>query len=163
MALLRLIEELVTRHGLVEFRTRIDSLASRLEDNNSGGGSVRACQQWKILPSQCTPEHKRSARGHQSHHRGTHEIALRANTARRRGFCKRERRNRYDRRAWEAGNGTRESRQSAECCATRLSRFHRHASNRASCWWIRLGLAPWPDEALQKPLPIFRRATLRFF
>jgi GTP-binding protein EngB required for normal cell division len=34
VALLRLIEELVTRHGLIEFRTRIDSLASRLEDNN---------------------------------------------------------------------------------------------------------------------------------
>ena len=34
VALLRLIEQLVTRHGLVEFRTRIDSLASRLEDNN---------------------------------------------------------------------------------------------------------------------------------
>jgi GTP-binding protein EngB required for normal cell division len=34
VALLRLIEEIVTRHGLVEFRTRIDSLASRLEDNN---------------------------------------------------------------------------------------------------------------------------------
>jgi GTP-binding protein EngB required for normal cell division len=34
VALLRRIEELVTRHGLVEFRQRIDSLASRLEDNN---------------------------------------------------------------------------------------------------------------------------------
>ena len=34
VALLRLIEQLVTRHGLVEFRVRIDSLASRLEDNN---------------------------------------------------------------------------------------------------------------------------------
>src|SRR6202167_4163909 len=34
VTLLRLIEQLVTRHGLVEFRTRIDSLASRLEDNN---------------------------------------------------------------------------------------------------------------------------------
>jgi GTP-binding protein EngB required for normal cell division len=34
VALLRLIEQLVTRHGLVEFRSRIDSLASRLEDNN---------------------------------------------------------------------------------------------------------------------------------
>jgi GTP-binding protein EngB required for normal cell division len=34
VALLRLIEQLVTRHGLVEFRARIDSLASRLEDNN---------------------------------------------------------------------------------------------------------------------------------
>jgi GTP-binding protein EngB required for normal cell division len=34
VALLRLIEQLVTRHGLVEFRTRIDTLASRLEDNN---------------------------------------------------------------------------------------------------------------------------------
>ena len=34
VALLQLIEELVTRHGLVEFRPRIDSLASRLEDNN---------------------------------------------------------------------------------------------------------------------------------
>ncbi len=34
VALLRLIEELITRHGLVEFRARIDSLASRLEDNN---------------------------------------------------------------------------------------------------------------------------------
>jgi GTP-binding protein EngB required for normal cell division len=34
VALLRLIEELVTRHGLVEFRPRIDLLASRLEDNN---------------------------------------------------------------------------------------------------------------------------------
>jgi GTP-binding protein EngB required for normal cell division len=34
VALLRLIEQLVTRHGLVELRTRIDSLASRLEDNN---------------------------------------------------------------------------------------------------------------------------------
>jgi GTP-binding protein EngB required for normal cell division len=34
VALLRLIEQLVTRHGFVEFRVRIDSLASRLEDNN---------------------------------------------------------------------------------------------------------------------------------
>jgi len=34
VALLRLIEELVTRHGLVEFRSRIDALAFRLEDNN---------------------------------------------------------------------------------------------------------------------------------
>lgn len=32
--LLQCIEELVRRHGLVEFRPRIDSLASRLEDNN---------------------------------------------------------------------------------------------------------------------------------
>jgi GTP-binding protein EngB required for normal cell division len=34
VALLRLIEQMVTRHGLVEFRSRIDLLASRLEDNN---------------------------------------------------------------------------------------------------------------------------------
>jgi GTPase Era involved in 16S rRNA processing len=34
VALLRLVEQLITRHGLVEFRSRIDSLASRLEDNN---------------------------------------------------------------------------------------------------------------------------------
>jgi GTP-binding protein EngB required for normal cell division len=34
VALLRLVEEIVTRHGLVEFRSRIASLASRLEDNN---------------------------------------------------------------------------------------------------------------------------------
>jgi GTP-binding protein EngB required for normal cell division len=34
VTLLRLIEQLVARHGLVEFRTHIDSLASRLEDNN---------------------------------------------------------------------------------------------------------------------------------
>ena len=34
VALLRLIEELVTRHGLVEFRSRIEGLAVRLEDNN---------------------------------------------------------------------------------------------------------------------------------
>ena len=34
VALLQLIEQLVTRHGLVEFRSRIDSLASHLEDNN---------------------------------------------------------------------------------------------------------------------------------
>jgi GTP-binding protein EngB required for normal cell division len=34
VALLRLIEQLITRHGLVEFRSRIDSLTSRLEDNN---------------------------------------------------------------------------------------------------------------------------------
>jgi GTP-binding protein EngB required for normal cell division len=34
VALLRLIEQLVTRHGLVEFRPRINVLASRLEDNN---------------------------------------------------------------------------------------------------------------------------------
>jgi GTP-binding protein EngB required for normal cell division len=34
VALLRLIEELVTGNGMVEFRPRIDSLASRLEDNN---------------------------------------------------------------------------------------------------------------------------------
>ena len=34
VTLLRLIEQLITRHGLVEFRSRIDSLASRLEDNN---------------------------------------------------------------------------------------------------------------------------------
>jgi GTP-binding protein EngB required for normal cell division len=32
--LLQYIEELVRRHGMVEFRPRIDSLASRLEDNN---------------------------------------------------------------------------------------------------------------------------------
>ncbi|MGB8478510.1 MAG: dynamin family protein [Acidobacteriaceae bacterium] len=32
--LLRLIEQIATRHGLVEFRSRIDSLASRLEDND---------------------------------------------------------------------------------------------------------------------------------
>lgn len=32
--LLQLIEAVVTRHGLVEFRSRIASLASRLEDNN---------------------------------------------------------------------------------------------------------------------------------
>jgi len=34
VALLRLVEEIITRHGLVEFRSRIASLASRLEDNN---------------------------------------------------------------------------------------------------------------------------------
>jgi GTP-binding protein EngB required for normal cell division len=34
VGLLQCIEQLVTRHGLVEFRPRIDSLASRLEDNN---------------------------------------------------------------------------------------------------------------------------------
>jgi GTP-binding protein EngB required for normal cell division len=34
VALLRLLEQLITRHGLVEFRSRIDSLAQRLEDNN---------------------------------------------------------------------------------------------------------------------------------
>jgi GTP-binding protein EngB required for normal cell division len=34
VALLRCIEDLIARHGLVEFRPRIDSLASRLEDNN---------------------------------------------------------------------------------------------------------------------------------
>jgi GTP-binding protein EngB required for normal cell division len=34
VGLLQRIEELVRRHGLVEFRARIDSLASRLEDNN---------------------------------------------------------------------------------------------------------------------------------
>lgn len=32
--LLRLLEQIVTRQGLVEFRSRIDSIASRLEDNN---------------------------------------------------------------------------------------------------------------------------------
>ena len=34
VGLLQCIEQLVTRHGLVEFRPRIDSLASLLEDNN---------------------------------------------------------------------------------------------------------------------------------
>lgn len=34
VALLRELEEIVTRHGLVEFRSRIASLAGRLEDNN---------------------------------------------------------------------------------------------------------------------------------
>jgi ribosome biogenesis GTPase A len=34
VGLLRYIEELVHHHGLVEFRPRIDLLASRLEDNN---------------------------------------------------------------------------------------------------------------------------------
>jgi hypothetical protein len=34
VGLLRLIEELITRNGMVEFRPRIDALASRLEDNN---------------------------------------------------------------------------------------------------------------------------------
>jgi GTP-binding protein EngB required for normal cell division len=34
VALLRQIEEIITRHGLVEFRSRIASLASRLEDDN---------------------------------------------------------------------------------------------------------------------------------
>lgn len=32
--LFRLVEEIVTRHGMVEFRPRLDALASRLEDNN---------------------------------------------------------------------------------------------------------------------------------
>jgi GTPase Era involved in 16S rRNA processing len=34
MALLQTIETVITRHGLIEFRPRIASLASRLEDNN---------------------------------------------------------------------------------------------------------------------------------
>lgn len=34
VALLRIVETVVTRHGLVEFRSRIASLAARLEDNN---------------------------------------------------------------------------------------------------------------------------------
>lgn len=34
VSLLQLIEEIVTRHGLVEFRSRMRSLVSRLEDNN---------------------------------------------------------------------------------------------------------------------------------
>jgi GTP-binding protein EngB required for normal cell division len=34
VALLRLIERIVADHGMVEFRARIDSLASRMEDNN---------------------------------------------------------------------------------------------------------------------------------
>ena len=34
VVLLRKLEEIVTRHGLVEFRSRIASLAHRLEDNN---------------------------------------------------------------------------------------------------------------------------------
>jgi hypothetical protein len=34
VALSQLIEEIATRHGLVEFRSRIELLASRLEDNN---------------------------------------------------------------------------------------------------------------------------------
>ena len=34
VGLLQCIEELINRHGLVEFRPRIDLLASRLEDNN---------------------------------------------------------------------------------------------------------------------------------
>ncbi|HWA96004.1 MAG TPA: dynamin family protein [Terracidiphilus sp.] len=34
VALLKTIEQIATRHGLVEFRPRIDSLVSRLEDNN---------------------------------------------------------------------------------------------------------------------------------
>jgi GTP-binding protein EngB required for normal cell division len=34
MALLQTIETMITRHGLIEFRPRIASLASRLEDNN---------------------------------------------------------------------------------------------------------------------------------
>ncbi|MFZ0745637.1 MAG: dynamin family protein [Terracidiphilus sp.] len=34
VALLQMIETIVTRHGLVEYRSRIASLASRLEDNN---------------------------------------------------------------------------------------------------------------------------------
>jgi GTP-binding protein EngB required for normal cell division len=34
VALLQTIEAIVTRHGFVEFRSRIDSLASRLEDDN---------------------------------------------------------------------------------------------------------------------------------
>ncbi len=34
VSLLRTIEEIVTRHGLVEFRARIASLAARLEDNH---------------------------------------------------------------------------------------------------------------------------------
>ncbi len=34
VALLRLLEEIITRHGLVEFRARVGSLAHRLEDNH---------------------------------------------------------------------------------------------------------------------------------
>lgn len=34
LQLLRLVEEIVSRHGMVEFRPRLDALANRLEDNN---------------------------------------------------------------------------------------------------------------------------------
>jgi GTP-binding protein EngB required for normal cell division len=34
VGLLRELEEIITRHGLVEFRSRVDALAHRLEDNN---------------------------------------------------------------------------------------------------------------------------------
>jgi GTP-binding protein EngB required for normal cell division len=34
VALLKAVEDVITRHGLVEFRSRIASLAARLEDNN---------------------------------------------------------------------------------------------------------------------------------
>jgi hypothetical protein len=43
----------------------------------------------------------------------------------------------------------------------RWSRFHRHASGTASCWWIRRDSAPWQDAEERKLWPICLHATLR--
>ena len=82
VALLRLIE--ATRHssrvGGVPAAHRFACVPPG--GQQPGSGAVRTCQQWKILPSECAPEHRRSSRRHQPHHRCTHEIALWSNTAR---------------------------------------------------------------------------------
>jgi len=42
VALLRLIEQLITRHGLVEFRSRIDSLCVPPGRQQPGSGALRS-------------------------------------------------------------------------------------------------------------------------
>ena len=117
VALLRLIEQLVTRHGLVEFRPRIDSLASRLEDNNlevalfgrvsSGKSSLlNALLSTDVLPVGINPITAVPTKLR-------YGTTLRADVAYGHGT----RRDRHVEELREAGIGTRESRQSAECRA----------------------------------------------
>ena len=55
VALLQVIEELVTRHGLVEFRSRIRSAGVSPGGQQPGSGILWTSQQRKILAVECPP------------------------------------------------------------------------------------------------------------
>ena len=158
VALLQLIEKIVTRHGLVEFRSRIDLFASRLEDNNlevalfgrvsSGKSSLlNALLNTDVLPVGVNPitavptklRYGPSLRGTVTYGDGRDEnitveelgklITEQGNPGNLRNVASRDR-----------------------------LRSPRRASGKALCSWIPPALARWPNGAPRRPWPTFHRA-----
>jgi hypothetical protein len=71
VALLQLIEEIATRHGLVEFRSRIASGRQQ-----PGTCPVWAGKQRQVLLAECAAEHRCSSCGNQSRHGSSYKIAI---------------------------------------------------------------------------------------